>query len=166
MQYEHVEEDVALMAQMGLKAYRFSLSWSRILPEGTGEVNQKGIDYYNHLIDCLKAHNIEPFVTLYHWDLPQALQEKGGWLNPDSVQWFGDYTKIVAEAFSDRVKYFITFNEPQYFIGLGYYGTVHAPGLNCSPREAFDRIRTYRKVYLSKNQQQRGYSGCQGYDVP
>lgn len=144
----------------------FSLSWSRILPEGTGEVNQKGIDYYNHLIDCLKAHNIEPFVTLYHWDLPQALQEKGGWLNPDSVQWFGDYTKIVAEAFSDRVKYFITFNEPQCFIGLGYYGTVHAPGLNCSPREAFDRIRTYRKVYLSKNQQQRGYSGCQGYDVP
>ena len=128
MQYEHVEEDVALMAQMGLKAYRFSLSWSRILPEGTGEVNQKGIDYYNHLIDCLKAHNIEPFVTLYHWDRPQALQEKGGWLNPDSVQWFGDYTKIVAEA--------------------------------------FDRIRTYRKVYLSKNQQQRGYSGCQGYDVP
>ena len=137
MQYEHVEEDVEIMAKMGLKAYRFSLSWSRILPEGTGEVNQKGIDYYNRLINCLKAHNIEPFVTLYHWDLPQALQEKGGWLNPDSVQWFGDYTKIVADAFSDRVKCFITFNEPQCFIGLGYCGTIHAPGLNCSSREAF-----------------------------
>lgn len=136
-QYHLMEEDVELMAEMGIQAYRFSLSWSRILPEGIGAVNQKGIDYYNRLIDCLLRHGIEPFVTLHHWDLPQALQEKGGWMNPESVSWFGNFARIVAEAFSDRVKYFITFNEPQCFIGLGYYGDYHAPGLNCSMREAF-----------------------------
>lgn len=135
-QYHHVEEDVALMAELGIRVYRFSLSWSRILPEGTGKVNQRGIGYYNRLIDCLKDHGIEPFVTLYHWDLPQVLQERGGWLNPESVEWFGEYAKIAAEFFSDRVKYFLTFNEPQCFIGLGYYGDYHAPGLNCSMREA------------------------------
>lgn len=137
MQYKYMEDDVRLMAEMGLKAYRFSLSWSRIIPDGVGEVNQKGIDYYNRLIDTLRAHGIEPFVTLYHWDLPQALQNRGGWLNPDCVKWFENYARVVAENFSDRVKYFITFNEPQCFIGLGYFGTVHAPGLGCSPREAF-----------------------------
>lgn len=135
-QYHHMEEDVALMADLGIRAYRFSLSWSRILPEGTGEVNQKGIDYYNRLIDCLRAHGIEPFITLYHWDLPEALQRKGGWLNPESVLWFADFAELAAKAFSDRVKYFLTFNEPQCFIGLGYYGDYHAPGLNCSMREA------------------------------
>lgn len=135
-QYHHMEEDVALLAKLGIRAYRFSLSWSRILPEGTGKVNQRGIDYYNRLIDCLKSHGIEPFVTLYHWDLPQILQEQGGWLNPESVAWFGEFAKIAAQSFSDRVKYFLTFNEPQCFIGLGYYGAYHAPGLNCSMREA------------------------------
>lgn len=135
-QYHHMEEDVAMMAELGIRAYRFSLSWSRILPGGTGKVNQRGIDYYNRLIDCLKSHGIEPFVTLYHWDLPQVLQERGGWLNPESVYWFGELAKIAAEAFSDRVKYFLTFNEPQCFIGLGYYEGYHAPGLNCSMREA------------------------------
>lgn len=135
-QYHHMEEDVRLMADLGIQAYRFSLSWSRILPAGTGAVNQKGIAYYERLIDCLKAHGIEPFVTLYHWDLPQVLQEKGGWLNPESVGWFADFAELVAKAFSDRVKYFVTFNEPQCFIGLGYYGDYHAPGLNCSMREA------------------------------
>lgn len=136
-QYHRMEEDVALMAELGIQAYRFSLSWPRILPEGTGEVNQRGIDYYDRLIDCLKAHGIEPFVTLYHWELPQALQERGGWLNPESVYWFGEFAGIAARAFSDRVKYFLTFNEPQCFIGLGYYGDYHAPGLGCSMGEAF-----------------------------
>lgn len=136
-QYELMEQDVALMAKLGLKAYRFSLSWSRILPEGTGKVNPAGIDYYNRLIDCLKAHGIEPYVTLYHWDLPQKLQQQGGWLNPQSVCWFSEYARVVAEAFSDRVRYFITFNEPQCFIGLGYMGTYHAPGLNCSMADGF-----------------------------
>lgn len=136
-QYHHIEEDVALMARLGIQSYRFSLSWPRILPGGTGKVNERGIDYYNRLIDCLKVHGIEPFLTLYHWDLPQALQERGGWLNPESVKWFADFAAIAAKAFSDRVKYFITFNEPQCFIGLGYYGDDHAPGLGCSMREAF-----------------------------
>lgn len=136
-QYHLVEEDVALMAEIGLKAYRFSISWSRIMPFGTGEVNKKGIAYYNRLIDSLLAHGIQPFVTLYHWDLPHELQKRGGWLNPEIVTWFGDYVKVVAEAFSDRVKYFVTFNEPQCFIGLGYLGDYHAPGLNCSLRDAF-----------------------------
>lgn len=135
-QYHHMEEDVRLMADLGIQAYRFSLSWSRILPAGTGAVNQKGIAYYDRLIDCLKAHGIEPFITLYHWDLPQVLQEKGGWMNPESVGWFADFAELAAKAFSDRVKYFVTFNEPQCFIGLGYYGDYHAPGLNCSMREA------------------------------
>ena len=136
-QYHLMEKDVELMAEMGIQAYRFSLSWPRIFPDGTGEINQKGIDYYNRLIDCLRKYGIEPFITLHHWDLPQILQEKGGWMNPESVSWFGNFAKTAAEVFSDRVKYFITFNGPQCFIGLGYYGDCHAPGLNCSMREAF-----------------------------
>lgn len=136
-QYHRYEEDIELMAQMGIKAYRFSLSWSRIMPAGTGEINKKGIEYYNKLIDCLLAHGIEPYVTLYHWDLPYELHKKGGWLNDESPEWFEAYTKIVAENFSDRVKYFFTFNEPQCFIGLGYLGDYHAPGINGPDRDAF-----------------------------
>ncbi len=127
--YHRYKEDVALMAQLGLKNYRFSVAWSRILPQGTGEVNQKGIDFYNRLIDELIAHGIRPFMTLFHWDLPSALQARGAWENPESPQWFENYASICARAFGDRVKDFITFNEPQCFIGLGYSSGVHAPGL-------------------------------------
>lgn len=127
--YHHVEEDVQLMADMGVKNYRFSIAWPRLLPEGTGKVNQKGIDFYNRLLDALGEKGIRPFVTLFHWDYPLALQHRGAWTNPDSVKWFTDYAALCAEKFGDRVKDFITFNEPACFIGLGYGNGEHAPGL-------------------------------------
>nr|WP_302598726.1 GH1 family beta-glucosidase [uncultured Cellulosilyticum sp.] len=126
--YHSMEEDVKLMASLGLKAYRFSVSWSRILPNGTGEVCQAGIDFYNHLIDTLLKYGIIPYMTIYHWDLPYALHKKGGWLNDEIVNWFAEYATIISKNFSDRVKYFITFNEPQVFVGLGYQMGEHAPG--------------------------------------
>lgn len=134
--YHRVDEDVKLMAQIGIKAYRFSVSWPRIMPSGSGEVNPKGIEFYNHLIDKLKEYNIEPYLTLYHWDLPYELQCRGGWVNDDIADLFGSYAKVIAENFSDRVSHFITLNEPQVFIGLGYLDGKHAPGYkDRSPRE-------------------------------
>lgn len=135
--YHHMREDVQCMKKMGLKAYRFSISWPRILPEGTGRINQAGIDFYNSLIDELICSGIEPYVTLYHWDLSFALHLQGGWANPKIVDWFGEYAKVVAENFSDRVKFYFTFNEPQCFVGLGYLLGMHAPGCKVSPQEAF-----------------------------
>lgn len=135
--YHRYKEDIAIMKEIGIKAYRFSISWARILPNGTGIINQKGIDFYNNLIDELLANNIEPYITLYHWDLPYELYKKGGWLNEECIQWFGEYAKILAQNFSDRVKYFITFNEPQCFIGLGCLRGIHAPGLKCQITDTF-----------------------------
>jgi beta-glucosidase len=111
-QYHRYKQDVALLKDMGIQSYRFSIAWTRILPEGTGEVNQAGIDYYLRLIDELQKAGIEPAVTLYHWDLPQALANRGGWRKRESVKWFADYAEIVFKAFGDRVKTWITFNEP------------------------------------------------------
>ena len=105
-------QDIALMKKLGVNTYRFSLSWARLIPEGTGKINQKGIDHYITFIDDLTANGIEPMVTLYHWDMPQALQEKGGWLNPLSVQWFEEYSNLVFKSFGNKVKKYITFNEP------------------------------------------------------
>lgn len=133
--YHRYKEDVRLMSELGLKAYRFSIAWSRILPDGTGEINQKGIDFYNDLINELLKYGIEPYVTLYHWDLPYALHLKGGWLNDDSSNWFGEYARIIKDNFGDRVKHFITFNEPQVFAGCGYYEGVHAPGYKLAKGE-------------------------------
>lgn len=110
-QYHRYKEDVQIMKEMGMKAYRFSLSWARIMPEGTGAVNEKGLEYYDNLINELLDNGIEPFVTLYHWDLPYALHLQGGWMNPNSPSWFYEYAKVVAEHFSDRVKNFFTINE-------------------------------------------------------
>ncbi len=133
--YHHMKEDVALMAELGIKAYRFSISWPRVLPNGTGKVNEKGLAFYSELVDELKKYNIEPMITLYHWDMPQALFDRGGWMNPDVVTWFSDYTKIVVDALSDRVKYWFTINEPQIFIGLGYSLGAHAPFLKMTDRD-------------------------------
>lgn len=133
--YHRYKEDVRLMSELGLKAYRFSIAWSRILPDGTGEINQRGIDFYNDLINELLKYGIEPYVTLYHWDLPYALHLKGGWLNDDSPNWFGEYARIIKDNFGDRVKHFITFNEPQVFGGCGYYEGVHAPGYKLAKGE-------------------------------
>lgn len=125
--YHRYKEDVALMKKMGLKSYRFSISWSRVLPNGTGEINQKGIAFYRDLCDELIAAGIKPLATLYHWDLPTALYERGGWENPDSSLWFEEYVQTVAEVLGDRMFAWMTFNEFQMFIGLGYRLGVHAP---------------------------------------
>lgn len=127
-QYHLYEKDIKLMAELGVKTYRFSVSWTRIIPNGVGEVNKKGVEYYNNLIDMLLKYNITPLLTLFHWDYPYELERKGAWLNQDSPKWFADYAKVLGEKFGDRVKYFITFNEPQCFISLGYLNGINAPG--------------------------------------
>ncbi len=145
--YHRFKEDVALMRSLGIKAYRFSISWSRIFPEGTGTVNEKGVQFYSDLIDELLQNGIEPFVTLFHWDYPYALYKRGGWLNPDSVGWFADYAAKISDLYSDRVKYFITFNEPQCFIGQGFLMGLHAPGLQVPYRDAFQMCHNVLKAH-------------------
>lgn len=135
--YHRFREDVALMKEIGLQAYRFSINWARILPNGIGTVNQEGIRFYKELIEELKKNEIEPYITLYHWELPYELYKKGGFMNPEFVEWFGYYAKVVAENFSDQVKYFFTFNEPQCFIGLGFLNGEHAPGLKVPVKDTF-----------------------------
>lgn len=127
--YHRFREDVALMKELGLKAYRFSVDWARVLPEGTGAVNEEGLQFYSDLIDALLEAGIEPYLTLYHWELPTALERKGGWLNREIVEWFGEYAAVLSERFSDRVTHWITINEPQCFVGLGHVSGDHAPGL-------------------------------------
>lgn len=121
--YNRYKSDVALMKELGVNAYRFSISWSRIIPNGVGEVNQEGIDFYNNLINELISNGITPYVTLYHWDMPYEIYIRGGWLNPDFSNYFASYTKVVADNFADRVKHFITINEPSCVIG-GLGGVV------------------------------------------
>ena len=144
--YHRFREDIRLMAKMGIRNYRFSISWGRILPDGTGAVNEKGLAFYSELVDCLLENGIRPFCTLYHWDLPYALHLRGGWLNPDMPEWFANYTTIVADALGDRVKDFITINEPQCIIGSGYALGVHAPGLKCC---AADIVRAAHHLMLA-----------------
>ena len=131
------KEDFALMRLLGVKAYRFSISWARIMPEGTGRVNEKAIALYRDMILEMKKNGIEPYLTMYHWEFPQALQDRGGWLNEDVIEWFGEYAKVVAENFSDITTYFMTLNEPQCFVGLGHLSGVHAPGLQLDPKDVF-----------------------------
>lgn len=127
--YHRRDEDVALMRDLGLGAYRFSIRWPRILPDGTGKVNAKGLDFYDRLLDELLAANIEPFVTLYHWDLPSALQRRGGWSNRDVASWFGEYVDLVAQRLGDRVRHWITLNEPFVVAEQGHLVGAHAPGI-------------------------------------
>jgi beta-glucosidase len=128
--YRRMPEDVALMARLGLNAYRFSIAWPRILPQGTGTVNSRGLDFYDRLVDALLARGITPLVTLYHWDLPLALHEKGGWLNRDTAFAFSDYAEVVARRLGDRVDWWTTLNEPWCSAYLGYGIGVHAPGIH------------------------------------
>ncbi len=127
--YHRWREDVQIMKQIGLQAYRFSIAWTRILPSGQGKTNAEGIGFYDRLVDALLEAGIEPWVTLFHWDYPYELFCKGGWLSPDSPKWFGDYAAVVADALSDRVTKWMTLNEPPCFIGLGLQSGDHAPGL-------------------------------------
>ena len=126
--YHRYAEDVALMRDLGLGAYRFSLSWSRILPAGTGRVNEAGLDFYRRLVDALLAAGIRPMATLYHWDLPAALDDRGGWLNRDVADWFADYAALVYGALDDRVELWTTINEPWVIADGGYLHGALAPG--------------------------------------
>jgi beta-glucosidase len=127
--YHRYREDVALMKSLAVPNYRFSISWPRVMPEGTGAVNAKGLDFYDHLTDALLAAGIRPWVTLFHWDFPLSLMKGGGWLNRDSGDWFADYVRVVVDRLSDRVSHWITLNEPQCFIGFGHALGTNAPGL-------------------------------------
>jgi len=121
-------DDVALMQRLGMNAYRFSISWSRILPTGRGSVNRAGLDFYQRLVDALLENGIEPMATLYHWDLPAALDDRGGWLNPDIASWFADYAAILFRKLDGRVKFWVTLNEPWVVTDGGYLHGVLAPG--------------------------------------
>lgn len=127
--YHRMYDDVRLMAKLGLGAYRFSIAWPRVLPEGTGAVNARGLDFYDRLVDALLARGITPAITLYHWDLPLALEKRGGWLNREIAYAFADYAEIVARRLGDRVDWWLTHNEPWCAAFLGYGIGIHAPGM-------------------------------------
>lgn len=126
--YNRYAKDISLMADLNISNYRFSIAWSRIFPEGTGNVSHDGIEFYNRVIDFCLELNITPWITLYHWDLPQELQKKGGWVNRNIVDWFGDFVSCCIKNFGDRVTNWIVINEPMVFTGAGYFLGVHAPG--------------------------------------
>ena len=126
--YRRWKDDVALMRELGMQAYRFSVSWSRVLPEGVGRINQKGLDFYSRLVDELLANGIEPLLTLYHWDLPAALDDRGGWLNRDCADWFAEYGSVLYRALDGRVKKWVTLNEPWVITDGGYLHGALAPG--------------------------------------
>jgi beta-glucosidase len=126
--YHRWKEDIALLSEMGIKAYRFSTAWPRILPDGTGKVNKKGLDFYDRIVDELLKRKIEPYVCLFHWDLPQALQDKGGWPNRDTTGHFAEYARVVADRLGDRVNVWFTHNEPWVAAFVGHFLGDHAPG--------------------------------------
>lgn len=126
--YNRYREDILLIKQLGIPNFRFSISWPRVMPDGQKPANQHGIDFYNRVIDYCLELGIEPWLTLYHWDLPQALELKGGWTNRDIVSWFSDYVQLCADSFGDRVKHWMVMNEPMVFVGAGYFLGLHAPG--------------------------------------
>ena len=126
--YNRMESDVALMRDLGMQAYRFSVSWSRVMPAGRGTVNAKGLGFYDRLVDTLLANGITPLLTLYHWDLPAALDDRGGWLNPDIAHWFAEYAEVMARKLDGRVKFWATLNEPWVVTDGGYLHGALAPG--------------------------------------
>ena len=130
--YHRYKEDVALLKDLGLGGYRFSISWPRIYPSGRGQVNEKGLDFYSRLVDELLGAGITPFPTLYHWDLPQGMQDEGGWANRDTAQHFAEYASTVVDHLGDRVKSWMIFNEPSVFTHLAYLSGIHAPGIRDS----------------------------------
>ncbi|MCU4176708.1 glycoside hydrolase family 1 protein [Carboxylicivirga sp. N1Y90] len=125
--YTNFAKDIASARELGLKIFRFSLSWSRIIPNGTGEINKKGIEFYHNVIDCCLENELIPYVTLYHWDLPQSVEDKGGWINRESITWFTNYVEVCINNFGSKVSNWIVMNEPMTFVGLGYFMGYHAP---------------------------------------
>src|SRR6202171_99800 len=139
--YHRYKEDIGLIKSLGVKAYRFSIAWPRVFPDGTGAPNPKGLDFYDRLLDELLTNGIEPFATLYHWDLPQSLQDRfGGWQSSDTSKAFASYAGYVAERISDRVKYIFTVNECSRFVNFGYGDGVDAPGLKL-PQAELNQVR-------------------------
>lgn len=159
--YHRFKEDVALMADIGLKAYRFSIAWSRIFPNGKGKPNQAGLDFYNQLIDELLKYNIEPIVTIYHWDLPQALQDEyGGWESRQIIEDFTNYAKVLFDAFSDRVNYWVSLNEQNVFITHGYLLGTHPPAVRDVKRMfAANHIANLANASVIKAFKNGGYKG-------
>ncbi len=169
------KDDYKMMRLLGVKAYRFSLNWARLLPEGTGRVNEKGVSLYRDMILEMKKNGITPYITMYHWELPQALQDRGGWLNEEIIEWFGEYAKVVAENFSDLCEYFITLNEPQCFVGLGYLRGIHAPGKKLPLKDTFqithNALRAHGQAVINlrkyaKQPVQIGYAPTCGMAYP
>ncbi len=157
--YNRYQEDVKLMAELGVDAYRFSISWSRLFPDGVGMINPKGVEFYNNLINELLKYNIKPFVTLYHWDLPQMLSDRGGFQNPDFPEWFEEYVSFVVKEYGDRINHYITFNEPINAIHSSYYSGMFAPGYKLNDLQAMKCLHHMllahgraAKVILEKNQ--------------
>jgi beta-glucosidase len=143
--YHRMDEDLDLMAGLGLQAYRFSIAWGRVLPQGRGSVQTQGLDFYQRLVDGLLARGIQPMATLYHWDLPAALQDRGGWLNPDSPDWFADYAALLFDTLQDRVPLWVTLNEPWVVTVLGHLTADHAPG----HRDLFEVPRVAHHLLLA-----------------
>lgn len=152
------KEDYALMRMLGIKAHRFSVSWARLMPEGTGKVNKKAVALYRDMILEMKKNGIEPYLTLFHWEFPQALQYKGGWLNEEAIEWFSEYARVIAENFSDICEYFITMNEPQCFVGIGHLSGRHAPGLKLPLRDVFQIAHNVLKAHGKAVVQLRKYA--------
>ncbi len=158
--YERMPQDVALMKSLGLNSYRFSIAWPRVLPQGTGAVNAAGLDFYDRLVDELLAAKIAPLATLYHWDLPQALQDRGGWANRDVAHWFSDYARVVWDRLGDRVQRWATLNEPWCSAFLGHATGEHAPG-KFNYGEAYQTVHHLLMAHGLAVQQfrQGGYGG-------
>jgi beta-glucosidase len=160
--YRRFEEDVRLMREIGLNSYRFSIAWSRVLPQGKGAVNEKGLDFYRRLVDGLLANGIKPMATLFHWDLPAALDDLGGWLNPEVARWFADYGQTVFRALDDRVELWATLNEPWVVTDGGYLHGVLAPGhrnLFETPIASHNLLRAHAaavQVYRAEGKHQIG----------
>jgi len=160
--YRRYRDDVRLMRELGLNAYRFSASWSRVLPEGRGGINPRGLGFYERLVDALLEQGTQPMLTLYHWDLPAALDRLGGWLNPDSAHWFADYAQVLFRALDDRVKLWVTLNEPWVVVDGGYLHGVLAPGQRnpfAAPVAAHNLLRAHAsavQAYRAEGRHQIG----------
>lgn len=172
--YNRYKEDVALLKELGVNAYRFSISWSRVFPEGVGRINEKGLAYYRDLAEELLKNGIEPYATLFHWDYPYALYLRGGWMNPDSSKWFGEYASAIGRSLGDVIKNYIPFNEPQCFIGLGHGSGTHAPGLrlsepdisHCTHNVLLSNGRAALAIRSEVSGAKLGFASCGGAAMP
>lgn len=171
--YHRLEEDLDLVKGLGCNAYRFSVSWPRLLPDGTGKVNEKGAGFYSRMVDGLLERGITPFLTLYHWDLPQALQNRGGFMNPEIADWFSEYAEDVKKLYGDRVKHYFTINEPQCVLDCGYRQGTHAPGLRLSVKEQLAALHNLlrahgsaAKVLKTIKDAEVGYASCRTIFAP